>query len=132
MSVKGNKNAEKWTEQEAINFIESVYDYIQENKDNYHLGFALIQCGQYPELWAYIGNKFKDSTTVFKAIKKVELTLESRIVNSTMTGAIKSAAMAIFYLKNKHGYKDKTETVIETPDLKNVTPFTFYNPNDKE
>jgi hypothetical protein len=104
---KGNKFAEKWNEKKALQFLDDVYDYITENKDNYHLGLACVECGHYPELWAYIGNKFEANKKVFKAIKKIEVILESRIINSTMSGKIKSAAMAIFYLKNKHGYKDK-------------------------
>ena len=84
-----------------------VYDFNKENENNYHLGLSLIECGQYPEVWAYLTNKFDENSEVFKAIKKVEQFLEARIVNSTMSGDAKSAAMAIFYLKNKHGYEDK-------------------------
>jgi hypothetical protein len=66
-----------------------------------------VRC--YPDWWAYIANTYEDNEEVFRAIKKVEVLLEQRIINSTLTGDIKSAAMAIFYLKNKHGYKDKQE-----------------------
>ena len=106
---KGNKNAEKWTEETVLKAIEKVYQYNLDNTDNYHLGGALIENDLYPELWAYFTNTFKDNDIVFKAIKKVEVFLENRIVNSTMSGVAKSAAMAIFYLKNKHDYKDKSE-----------------------
>ena len=106
---KGNKFAQKWTEETVLNKLNEVLTYCKNNPKNYHLGYALIECDVYPEWWAYIANTFEDNDNVFKAIKKVEVLLEQRIINSTLTGDIKSAAMAIFYLKNKHGYKDKQE-----------------------
>jgi hypothetical protein len=118
---KENKYAEKWTEKKALEFIKDVHEYIKFELKNYHLGLACVHCGQYPEIWAYLGNKFKDNSKVFKAIKKIEIILEARIINSTMTGDLKSAAMAIFYLKNKHGYKDKSEQDINIDTGLNIT-----------
>ena len=106
---KGNKFAQKWTEETTLNKLNEVLTYCKNNPKNYHLGYALIECDVYPEWWSYIANTYEDNDNVFKAIKKVEVLLEQRIINSTLTGDIKSAAMAIFYLKNKHGYKDKQE-----------------------
>ena len=106
---KGNKNAEKWTEETVLKAIEKVHQYNLDNEWNYHLGGALIECDLYPELWSRMAEKFKDNPIVCQAIKKAEYFLESRIINSTMSGVAKSAAMAIFYLKNKHDYKDKSE-----------------------
>jgi hypothetical protein len=111
---EGNKFAEKWTEKKALDFLSEVEAHIIDNKDNYHLGLTCVECGQYPELWAYLGHKFEKNKKVFKAIKKIESTLEARIINSTMKGDLKSAAMAIFYLKNKHGYKDKQDIKLNT------------------
>jgi len=108
-AAEGNKYAEKWTEETATEAIGKVYQYNLDNEWNYHLGGALIECDLYEELWSYFADKFKDNDKVFKAIRKVEKHLEARIINSTMSGVAKSAAMAIFYLKNKHGYKDQSE-----------------------
>ena len=105
----GNKFAQKWTEETALSKINEVLKYCKDNPNNYHLGYALIECDVYPDWWAYIANTYEDNEEVFRAIKKVEVLLEQRIINSTLSGDIKSAAMAIFYLKNKHGYKDKQE-----------------------
>jgi hypothetical protein len=113
---EGNKVAEKWTEKTALDFINRVHQYNIDNKDNYTLGLAIIECDQYTDIWAYITNKFKENIAVFRLIKKVEEYLESRIVNSTMSGEAKSAAMAIFVLKNKYGYEDKTK--VENTDVK--------------
>lgn len=106
-AAKGNKYAEKWNEETALEFVLKVMQYNEDNEQNYHLGLSLIECGGYPELWAYFCNTFDNNSKVFKAIKKVEQLLEARIVNNTINGEAKSAAMSIFYLKNKHGYEDK-------------------------
>jgi hypothetical protein len=111
-----NTNAEKWTVDEALLFIESVHSYNLTTPNNYVLGLALIECGGYPDLWAYLGDKFIDNHFVFRAIKKAESFLEARIINSTISGDAKSAAMAIFYLKNKHGYRDSKDIQHSTPD----------------
>ena len=105
----GNKFAEKWNETTALDMIAKVQQYNESNVYNYHLGKALIECDAYPELWSALTNKFTDNAKVSKAIKKVEQYLEARIVNDTVCGEAKSASMAIFYLKNKHGYTDKKE-----------------------
>ena len=112
----GNKNAEKWTVEETLSFIQKVQVYNETHPNNYHLGLALIENGGYPEMWSYLGDKFKDNDIVFKAIKKTESFLEARIINATISGDAKSAAMAIFYLKNKHGYRDSKDIQHSTPE----------------
>lgn len=118
---KGNKFAEVWTEDTALNFLDKVKTYIGENKKEFHLQGIVVECGGYPELWAYLANKFSNIPNVFNTIKGIEILLEKRIVNATISGEAKSAAMAIFYLKNKHGYKDKTEQDVNlNANLKNL------------
>lgn len=46
------------------------------------------------------------------AFKKVEAMLESAVLNIDP----KYAARVIFYMKNKHGYKDMTEQTISVPE----------------
>lgn len=104
---EGNKYAEKWTNVTALEAIAKVHGWSLTHHDNYHIGYALTQNGLYPEIWSYFTEKFEDDPEVFQAIKNLEQLYEQRIVNNTITGKAKSAAMAIFYLKNKHGYEDK-------------------------
>lgn len=112
----GNKNAEKWTAEDTLSFIEKVQAYNVTHPNNYHLGLALIENGGYPELWSYLCDKFNDNEIVFQAIRKTESFLEARIINATISGDAKSAAMAIFYLKNKHGYRDSKDIHHSTPE----------------
>lgn len=112
MPPKGNKNAEKWTEETTLKAIERIHKYNVKNKKNYHLGLSIIETGLYPQWWSEMATKFKENNLVSESIKKAEAFLEARIINSTMSGEARGQAMAIFYLKNKHDYKDKTETDI--------------------
>lgn len=104
----GNKDAEKWNKESTLLFLDNVISIIESNRSTIHLGKVIVEAGHYPELWTYLTNKFKDDQDVFQSIKKAETLLEARIVENTMNGHIKSTPMAIFYLKNKHGYEDKS------------------------
>ncbi|XCI75227.1 MAG: hypothetical protein ABI045_00370 [Flavobacteriales bacterium] len=50
---------------------------------------------------------------VANSIKNVETLLEGKIVEDLLMVEIKSTPIAIFYLKNKFGYKDKSEQEIK-------------------
>ena len=101
---KGNNNAEKWTEQQASEFVESVLDYVQSNSSCVFIGEPVTELGYYRELWNYISGKFD-----FHTIKRVESILESRLVKSGISGT-NNATMTIFTLKNNYNWRDKTET----------------------
>ena len=106
--MKGNLNAEKWTEEESSKFVESVLEYVIENKSCVFIGEALGELGYYRDLWSYIARKFD-----FRTIKRVETILENRLVTEGIKGNT-NATMTIFTLKNNYGWKDKTETDITT------------------
>lgn len=110
---KDNKVAEKWTEQEALEEIEKIYDLLVNNATYLHLGRLLIDSGNYPEMFIYFRKKFGEDGVVFQAIKTIEAILEARIVEGAMNGELKGQTMGIFYLKNKHGYKDTSVQVSE-------------------
>ena len=107
--MKGNLNAEKLTEDVVIDLLTKMLEYVNSN-EVYTLASIMAEFGLYEAWWAYVTNKFSDNDFVFKAIKGIESVIERNIIHNTMTGDAKSAAMAIFLLKNKYGYKDKTET----------------------
>ena len=105
---KGNKSAEKWTEKKSLEFINRGLDYVRENDDVLSLADILDHLDSYPDVWAYLTEKFKENKNVFRAIKRVENRLERNIIKA---GAYdKAGAMSIFLLKNKFGYTDKVQT----------------------
>lgn len=107
--IEGHLQNEKITPDDALEVINKVYQYNIDNPDNYHLGYSLAMQGKYAQWWTHIYGKFQDNSAIVESMKNVETILEGRIVNRTMSGEAKSAAMAIFVLKNNYGYRDKSE-----------------------
>lgn len=140
MAQKGNKNAEKWTAEIVTEFFKSVED---KRFATYVFGEAIsltieefIKDGKIKtneKVWSglnsYLQQKFKDNSIVFNTIKKAEQSFESKLLNDAFNGDIKNAAIVIFYLKNKHGYKDKTETDITTNN-ESLNPVWKILPDD--
>lgn len=104
---KGNTNAEKWTEQEAKDFVQEVEEYIADNEDCVFIGEAVTECGQYRQVWNYLSNKFQDSI-VFDTIRVIESILENRLYKKGLTKDF-SGRLVEFGLKNNHGWKDRKE-----------------------
>lgn len=101
--LKGNKNAEKWTEKEAKELVDSVLKYVQDTPDCYFIGEPITELGYYRTLWSYIGTKFD-----FDTIKRVESILENRLVKAGLTGG-SNPTMTIFTLKNNYDWTDKNQ-----------------------
>lgn len=109
----GNRNAEKWTEEVLLELLPKMLSFAVEN-NAYAIATVMVEFDLYVEWWSLTTKKFKDNKLVSQAIKDVEGAIESNIINNTMNGTAKSAAMAIFLLKNKFDYKDKVESDITT------------------
>lgn len=124
---EGNKNAEKWNEENVLQKIAEMQEYFLSSKD-YTLNGALFNVGLYPDWWSDMANKFKDNAIVSRTIKNTEKILETKIVNDTMVGDAKSAAFSIFLLKNKFGYVDKQESNITHKGEFDITK--LYNSED--
>ena len=121
---KNNKNAlgnkggrpVKWT----TSFVEEEIIWMKtylNSSDGENIVFKKELCHlrnySYNEFATYV-NKFE----LFDAIKEVDEILEVRIAKAGMTNEI-NTTMAIFCLKNNHGWKDKTEneTVLKSDGL---------------
>lgn len=117
---KGNTYAEKWTPELVVRFFDSVKT---KTGQTFHFGKAVAitleemasEIGTSRKtadnICGYLKEKFHDNPEVLGTIKSAEMEFEAHIVDQTMKGnAVPS--MAIFQLKNKHGYKDRTETDI--------------------
>ena len=112
---KENKNAEKWTLDESQKFIDSVYDYVYDNKSCCSLVEAVTELGQYEDLLTYLQNKFDE--VVMRSIKKAKDIIKQRIISKGLSHKY-NPTMSIFILKNNHDMKDKSEQEITVkPDL---------------
>jgi hypothetical protein len=100
----GNKNAEKWTLEEAGKFFEDVYSYVKENKNCCSISEACSELGWYEKVFAYIQKKYENID--FNPIKKAGEVIKHRIIKKGLENEY-NATMSIFILKNNHDMKDE-------------------------
>lgn len=108
---KGNKFAEKWTEETVLVELQAIQKEAKKNTCHY-LGTALSRRDLYPQIWSDWKTKFKKSKQVSEAIKAIESKLESKLFEKALSGDVNTTA-AIFGLKNNHGWTDKQETTLK-------------------
>ena len=125
MSVKGNKNAEWLTEEEAIRILNKADEVIGD--DCYLLSDVAVKCDTYREQFSYIANKFKQNKAVFNAIKKIKNKCESIVATKTASNEI-NTALGIFILKAYHGLIETSKLQHEGGDqdkpIQTVTELT--------
>ncbi len=116
---KGNKDAEKWTEEIALKLGNELIDWMKaKNKEGEDKGniffedFLCIENDLYEELISYLCDKFPMFLKLIKKAKKIQ---ELKLIKFGIADRLQPT-MTIFVLKNHHNYKDKTEnetTIIE-------------------
>jgi hypothetical protein len=139
---KGNKYNEKWTEETVLEAVESILDLTENGIPVYDddgetviqreevlwIGQPLAKIGLYRELWAYWKNKFDKETQVFKAIKKVETILETKLVLKGFSS--RSPVMSIFLLKTNYGMREDIPGTVDNPISLNVKWLGNYADGD--
>lgn len=94
-----NKNAEKWTVEEARALAKKALSVISD--DCFYLSEVAVKCDTYRQIFEYLALKFKDDKVVFDTIKKMENKCESIIARKTGDGEI-VPSLGIFILKAYH------------------------------
>lgn len=102
---KGNKFAEKWTEENVTKILKKMKRKAIEDKVPF-IGIIFRDMGYYRELWHYWKTKFKENEKVFNLIKNIEGIIEANLVESGLYGDTNNT-MSIFVLKAHHNWKDK-------------------------
>lgn len=115
-AVKRKTNAKtkpvKYLSSVVLHYINRMYDKLQSDDSICYIKQLLSGERLYYEWWAYVKNRYSKNAEIFKAIKRVEDELESRIVTRTLTGRY-SAPAGIFILKAKYGFVDKVVQQLE-------------------
>jgi len=126
----GNTEAEKWTPETVMPILGNILNGAK-NGDYIWIGDALIENDLYKDIWAYWSEKFKNDSTVFRTIKKIDTIFESLLFKGALDGT-HVPSVAIFGLKNNHLWKDKTETDLTTKgeSINNFNIATLYDPTD--
>lgn len=120
---KGNRNAEKWTHEEAELFCNKVLEYVRSDERCRSITTACAKLGKYETLINYFEDKFG---IVFESIKEAKAIVKGRLMEQALDGDA-NATMAIFILKNNHDMADKVEQKSETTitgiNLKDLVKF---------
>ena len=111
----GNKNAEKWTEQDALKIIEGLikwleeppeFEYLGKNqtphliKANLYVKRYLTSIHMYDDTINYLSEKYKSFSELYTYAKQLQ---ESKISELTMMGVL-NVQMATLFLKHHHKY----------------------------
>ena len=106
----GNKFAEKWTRDKALELAEKAYDTV--SNECYFISDVADRCDTYRDFFTYILKKFAEDEDVFRIIKKMQNKCESIIANKTAAGDI-VPSLGIFILKAYHGLTETSKQEID-------------------
>lgn len=90
----------------VMGILNRMQDRLNSDEGICYIKELLVAENLYAELWAYLKKRYEKNTKIFKAIKKIEDTLENRIVRRMAEGRY-STVGSIFILKNKYHWIDK-------------------------
>lgn len=119
-SMKGNKNAEKWTEEEAISFFNQSLILTEKTEQitkgekkvtayTYHfLGEIARDLDEPRDLFTDLKDKFKDHSEIPALYRKLKRNVEANCFTDTKKGLIKEG-IGIVNLKSNYGWTDRIE-----------------------
>lgn len=102
---KENTNAEKWTLDESIKFMELALKTAKEKGHDF-IGEVASELDTYREIFVYLKDKFKECKPLYK---RLEQQCESNCFSHGKTGEI-VPSLAIMNLKSNHGWTDRMDT----------------------
>ncbi len=111
MSVMDNKNAEKWTVEEARKLAEKAFEAVGD--DCFFISSIAEKCETYRDLFQYLLKKFNDDEAVFRTLKRMYNKCESIIWEKASTGKM-DKTIAIFALKSLHGLMETSKLETES------------------
>ncbi len=101
---KNNKNAEKWTEEEAIKFFDKALKVCKEKGFDF-IGEVASELDTYRDIFTYLKDKF---TTVKPLYKRLEQQCETNCFAHAKKGEI-VPSLGIINLKSNHGWTDRVD-----------------------
>lgn len=96
----------KYIAEVVMDILNRMQDRLNSDEGICYIKELLVTENLYDEMWAYLKHRYKDNLKIIKAIKKIEYTLENRIVRRMAEGRY-STVGSIFILKNKYRWIDK-------------------------
>ena len=118
-----NKNAEKWTEQEAISFMEESLAMVKIEEFDF-IGELAQKMGQYRTLYNYLSDKYN---TCKRLLNIIEQECESNCFRHGKKGEI-VPSLAIMNLKSNHGWTDRVDNTTKGKEInKDTVTINFTN-----
>ena len=113
-----NKNAEKWTEEAALELGEKLLAWMRQGEGkNIYFNEFLHVVNDYPHsIVSKLSKKFDSFSGL---IKKAKIIQEVKLLKYGGTDGC-NASMAIFSLKNNHSYRDKQDVSTNTEPFATV------------
>jgi len=125
---KGNKFAEKWTRDQALDLAKKALEIVSD--EHFYISDVAEQCETYREFFFYILEKFNDDQEVFNTIKRMSNKCESIVAKKTGDGKI-AQALGIFILKSYHGLTETSKLNVEgSMNTDNTHKVIFENYKD--
>ena len=103
----GNTNAEVWSEEEAVSFMNQSLATLKIEKFDF-IGELAQEMNQYRTLYNYLAEKYKSCKTL---LNRIEQECEANCFQHGKKGKI-VPSLAIMNLKSNHGWTDRTEQTI--------------------
>ena len=116
MFEQGNKDAEKWTLEEATALLEEAVKLSQSNSYDF-IGEIAKKQGTYKEIYNYITKKF---TELKPLLRQVKSNCEATCFYNGKNGDI-IPSLAIMNLKSNHGWTDRIDTTTKDKELPTTT-----------
>ena len=117
-SMKGNKNAEKWTFEEADKFFQKALE-LSYDKEFDFIGEIARELKTYKEIFSFLVSKFPQFQEVHKTIIS---NCESNCFYNSKKGNI-NVAVGIVNLKSNHGWTDRTDHTTKDEKIQTVTVY---------
>lgn len=125
-SMPNNKNAEKWTLEEAKDLFYNALE-LSTKKDYDFIGEVARDLGTYREIFVYLSNKFHELESVHKLILS---NLEANCFSHTKKGEI-NTAVGIVNLKSNYKWTDRLDATSDNKPI-NTAPPVWKFVNGKE
>jgi len=103
-AAKRNKNAEKWTLEEATVLFDEAYELSMQDKYDF-IGEIARELKTYRDIFTYLSDKFPELSNTYKAILS---NLEANCFSHSKNGTIKEAT-AIVNLKANYRWSDRVD-----------------------
>jgi hypothetical protein len=113
---KKNKNAEKWTYEEAIKVFDAAVELAKTGTYDF-LGEIAREQDLYLEIYDYLTDKFTDLKPYQTKLKRL---CEANCFSNGKTGKI-VASLAIMNLKSNHAWTDRNDVTSGGETVKSIT-----------